>query len=378
MPAPTTFENQADRFWSKVDRSGDCWLWTGYVNPAGYGIYATVEIRCPAHKMAWFLVMGVMPERLYRTCGNRGCVRPHHLRDEASPLRTRWNWTARDGFPFEFREFAPQLLSTHEAEKELEPLLLHQGNLTTGRAQALFNFTLAAQHMEAQRVGDLVMLSKGWPDLSHSVGLHRPITAIATVEAFWGRMLQDPQTLELRPGMRDYVLGVFDASERRVPGPLPRIDRYSIWSTREWRRQRAPGWRVRRPTIVYEPVTEVWPFLTKAEPTEHDLLMAVDAVVPKTLPETIRQDVCQDLILAVLEGTVPIAGLAESAGEYTKQVFAQYPLKYGLLSLDAPAPWSEDSRTLGDTLAAAPVILGHDVSSLAALRDRLVAEEQAA
>jgi hypothetical protein len=26
------------RFWSKVDTSGDCWLWTGGVSPKGYGV----------------------------------------------------------------------------------------------------------------------------------------------------------------------------------------------------------------------------------------------------------------------------------------------------------------------------------------------------
>jgi hypothetical protein len=28
----------AERFWEKVDRSGDCWLWTGCRTPDGYGL----------------------------------------------------------------------------------------------------------------------------------------------------------------------------------------------------------------------------------------------------------------------------------------------------------------------------------------------------
>ena len=27
------------RFWSKVDKSGDCWIWIGYIDKDGYGSF---------------------------------------------------------------------------------------------------------------------------------------------------------------------------------------------------------------------------------------------------------------------------------------------------------------------------------------------------
>lgn len=73
----------ADRFWEKVDRSGDCWTWTAYRNPAGYG-----EINLGgrlgavlAHRVAYELTFDVAPGDLHvlHRCDNPACVRPDHL-----------------------------------------------------------------------------------------------------------------------------------------------------------------------------------------------------------------------------------------------------------------------------------------------------------
>lgn len=69
------------RFWSKVEPTGFCWNWTGNTWK-GYGKfqYATQESR-PAHRMAWELLMGPIPEglELDHLCRNRACVNPDHL-----------------------------------------------------------------------------------------------------------------------------------------------------------------------------------------------------------------------------------------------------------------------------------------------------------
>jgi hypothetical protein len=39
-----------DRFWAKVDRSGDCWLWTGGVSNGGYGAFNFNGRQQGAHK----------------------------------------------------------------------------------------------------------------------------------------------------------------------------------------------------------------------------------------------------------------------------------------------------------------------------------------
>jgi DNA-binding Xre family transcriptional regulator len=70
------------RFWSKVDRSGDCWLWTGARRPLGYGALKVDGHVLHAHRVAYELVYGEIPAELVvlHTCDNPPCVNPAHLR----------------------------------------------------------------------------------------------------------------------------------------------------------------------------------------------------------------------------------------------------------------------------------------------------------
>ncbi len=73
----------ADRFWEKVDRDGPdgCWVWTGANNGAGYGQIRIDDRNRYAHRVAYELEVGPIPESLFidHLCRNRGCVNPAHL-----------------------------------------------------------------------------------------------------------------------------------------------------------------------------------------------------------------------------------------------------------------------------------------------------------
>lgn len=69
----------AERFWAKVDQSGDCWLWTGGTS-SGYGIISNrpgPPVR--AHVVAFFLREGRWPAKgayvCHYKCHNQLCVR---------------------------------------------------------------------------------------------------------------------------------------------------------------------------------------------------------------------------------------------------------------------------------------------------------------
>jgi hypothetical protein len=74
----------SQRFWAKVDKSGECWEWrAAHVGkPQGYGYFWMDGGMHLAHRVAYVLSVGPVPEgmELDHICRNRACVRPAHLR----------------------------------------------------------------------------------------------------------------------------------------------------------------------------------------------------------------------------------------------------------------------------------------------------------
>ena len=70
------------RFWAKVDRSGECWVWTAALGRDGYGRFGVKKSTVLAHRVAYVLCEGPIPQGvvLDHLCHNRACVRPAHLR----------------------------------------------------------------------------------------------------------------------------------------------------------------------------------------------------------------------------------------------------------------------------------------------------------
>ncbi len=72
-----------ERFWAKVDKRGPegCWLWLGRKESKGYGQFECKGIFNVAHRFAYELLLGPIPEGLTldHLCRNRACVNPDHL-----------------------------------------------------------------------------------------------------------------------------------------------------------------------------------------------------------------------------------------------------------------------------------------------------------
>ena len=82
-----------DRFWSKVDKSEGCWLWTAHRNQKGYGIFwfSKPKRGVSAHRFAYELASGPIPDglQLDHLCRNPTCVRPDHLEPVTALENTR-------------------------------------------------------------------------------------------------------------------------------------------------------------------------------------------------------------------------------------------------------------------------------------------------
>jgi len=100
-------DDPAALFWAKVDKSGDCWLWTGARDRDGYGkfqvtIHGSNRQRCTrAHRFAFELAHG-RPATLnvLHSCDRPACVRPDHLfegtqQDNARDALKKGRWVGQ-------------------------------------------------------------------------------------------------------------------------------------------------------------------------------------------------------------------------------------------------------------------------------------------
>jgi hypothetical protein len=83
-----------ERLWAKVDKSCDCWVWTGSKDN-GYGRIKIAGRLYVAHRIAYELLVGPIPSghQLDHTCHNRACVNPDHLRP-VTPKQNKENVSA--------------------------------------------------------------------------------------------------------------------------------------------------------------------------------------------------------------------------------------------------------------------------------------------
>ena len=89
---PRLIRSAAERFWTHVQTSDDCWIWTGSRDKQGYGLFS-IEVgrwSIRAHRYAYEHLIGPIPVGKvldHIECDNPSCVNPSHL----EPVTNRSN-----------------------------------------------------------------------------------------------------------------------------------------------------------------------------------------------------------------------------------------------------------------------------------------------
>lgn len=82
-PRPYNEKHYINAFVEKIDKRShsECWKWLGGKSKYGYGIFHILRKPIRAHRLAWELFFGPIPEGklVLHKCRNRDCVNPYHL-----------------------------------------------------------------------------------------------------------------------------------------------------------------------------------------------------------------------------------------------------------------------------------------------------------
>lgn len=92
-----------ERFESKIEAQGDCWIWTGEKS-GGYGRLTIDRKPTYAHRWSYEYHRAPIPAALVidHLCRNRACVNPWHLEPVPLSVNVRRGADARAGVTYQW------------------------------------------------------------------------------------------------------------------------------------------------------------------------------------------------------------------------------------------------------------------------------------
>lgn len=233
-------------------------------------------------------------------------------------------------------------------EKHLVPIALYRGATPLGGVHRKWNFAITMMHSGVENFSEAVKLSNN-ETFAHLCEPHTRIQ-FRTMYSFLSRLKEHRQVTDNIPGLTKYIHSMLPGSKGFHLTPIPLVDnnRASRVPWRIWRDAEPRG----RPRLTVPSESLFYPYVIHkptAKDDTYDLMMLVNAAVPKQLPDHIRADICQDLIVDILAGDISADDVKHNLKSYSRKVFEMHPMKYGHLSLDAPM--GDGSFTLADILS---------------------------
>lgn len=159
------------RFWSKVDRRGpdECWEWREGTYQFGYGHFWVDSESQGAHRIAWILFNGEVPEGLFvlHGCDNPPCCNPFHLRvgdyqDNANDMVARGRSLSGDRHPihkYNWTRRGSEVTNSKLKESDIiEIRRMRAGGALLKEIAAKFNVSVSSIH--------LIVKGRNWKHVS--------------------------------------------------------------------------------------------------------------------------------------------------------------------------------------------------------------------
>ena len=130
-PTGSTRKSAEERFWAKVDKTGDCWIWTASSKSQGYGGFYVDGTVVRAHRYAYELAFGPIPEGVvldHYKCYNPPCVNPDHL----VPVSIRQNTENQKGAHSDNKSSGIRGVSWHKRDKKWQVYVRHNWKTING------------------------------------------------------------------------------------------------------------------------------------------------------------------------------------------------------------------------------------------------------
>ena len=160
-----TFKERFENFINKTD---SCWIWSGMINPGGYGIIVKEfekrngrrnQKKLLAHRISYEIYKGQIPKELCvcHQCDNRKCVNPDHLflgtiAENIQDMTNKGRRAFGDKVANKGEKNPSAKLTRIDVNKIKS--LYAEGNLSQQKIGRMFNVS--------QRTVSLIVLEKSW------------------------------------------------------------------------------------------------------------------------------------------------------------------------------------------------------------------------